>query len=337
MARRVFVIMALLGAACLGAPAAEEWKNVTKEDGLPGDRVQFIEVDPDGTAWIGTLSGVATFRDGKVTVINGPDGKPLRQRVWDVLRVGKGKYWIATSGGAFHLDGGKVTEHLTKSLVAQILPFGKAGLIAKVGGKGVMTYDGEAWKPLAALNGKQVEILTGVSDGTVWITVEADGVYVVDPKKPEAKPVQHLRGTNVKVVMEDSRHRIWCGMWARGVMSFDGKTWTRHLKREKSYILNIHEDAEGGIWVATNAHGLYHYDGEAWQNLLRDEGAMNMVEVTTDGRVWISTQMQGGLRYFDGKTWRVSLSSPLPIRCLAETKTLLLAGGVLDGLHYRKK
>jgi hypothetical protein len=53
--------------------------------------------------------------------------------------------------------------------------------------------------------------------------------------------------------------------------------------------------------------------------------------------VWISTQHQGGLRYWDGKQWVVSLDSPLPIRALVETaKGQLFAAGVLDGLHIKE-
>jgi len=63
-----------------------------------------------------------------------------------------------------------------------------------------------------------------------------------------------------------------------------------------------------------------------------------MLTATSDGKVWISTQTQGGLRFWDGKTWKVSLESFLPIRCLLETKSgEIWAGGILDGLHILEK
>ena len=69
----------------------------------------------------------------------------------------------------------------------------------------------------------------------------------------------------------------------------------------------------------------------------KDEGPINMIQTTSDGRVWISSQMNGGLRYWDGAAWKVSLDSPLPIRCLLEAKGgQVLAGGVLDGLHVKQ-
>ena len=57
---------------------------------------------------------------------------------------------------------------------------------------------------------------------------------------------------------------------------------------------------------------------------------------TSDGKVWNSTQAQGGLRYWSGKKWVTSLDSPLPIRCLFESKDKKIwAGGVLDGVHVK--
>jgi len=337
MVRNMLFAAVVLAAALAAADAADPWKNLTKaKDGLPGDQVQFVEGDEDGNIWVGTLSGLGRISGGKISVINGPGGKPLKMRVWDVLRVGKGKYWIAGDGGAIFLDGGKLTYHLRGRTVAQILRFGAKTLMAKVN-EGVVTYDGKEWKSVEFFKGKTVEILTPASDGTVWITVEANGVFALHPAKNKGQPVHHLRGTSVKVVMEDSKKRVWCGMWGKGVMVYDGTAWVRHLKKEKSYILNMQEDARGSIWVATSAHGLYRYDGKEWVNDLREEGSINMLAATSDGKVWISTQQQGGLRYWDGKTWHVSLDSVLPMRCILETtdKTLW-AGGVLDGLHVKK-
>jgi len=335
---RISIALLLAGAVLLSpAGAAEQWDNYTEEKGqLPGDRIQFLETDEDGNVWIGTLTGLGRFADGKFSVLTGPDGKAIRVQVWDVLRTGPGRWWVGAENGALLIDGGKVQRHLAGKSVAQVLPFGKDGLIAKVN-DAVFTYDGADWKEMEFFRGKRPEILTPTSGGAVWVTVEANGVYVVDPADPQAAPAHHLRGTSVKVVHEDARKRIWCGMWGAGVMVLEKGQWRRHLAEEKSYVLHIRDDAAGNVWVATSAHGLFRYDGERWVNDLREEGSINMLETTPDGKVWISTQGQGGLRCWDGKSWQVSLDSVLPIRCLVRGPDgALWAGGVLDGVHVRK-
>ena len=326
---------AVLLAAVARAGGADAWQSITRANGLPGDDVQVIEIDPDGVVWIGTLNGLARQAGGKLTVLPGPDGKPMPHQVWDVLRVDKDTHWIGTSKGAIRLSAGRQETFLQGKEVAQILPFGKDRLIAKAG-QAVMVFDGKEWKEHEFFKGKRVEILTPASDGTVWVTVEADGVFTLDPAKSDP-PVQHLRGTGVKTVLEDAQKRIWAGTWYKGVMVHDGKTWARHLAEEKSYVLSMRQDAKGNVWVATSAHGLYRHDGAQWVNDLREEGSINMLEVTRDGRVWISSQSNGGLRCWDGQAWRVSLDSPLPIRCLAEAADgTIWAGGVLDGVHVLK-
>ena len=63
---------------------------------------------------------------------------------------------------------------------------------------------------------------------------------------------------------------------------------------------------------------------------------INLLYVDKEGRVWVSSQLRGGLRYSSGDQWVPSLTSPLPMRCLAtDRRGKLWAGGVLDGLHVK--
>ena len=171
-------------------------------------------------------------------------------------------------------------------------------------------------------------------DGSVWVAVDGNGVFVVAPQTGPAAATQQLAGLNVTTLRADSKGRVWCGLWGKGVAVWDKGNWTRHLAKEKSVILAIREDTKGQLWVATSANGLWRLTGETWTNDLAAEGSINMLETTTDGRVWISSQSVGGLRYWDGAKWQVALANPLPIRCLLETKTKQLwAGAILDGLY----
>ncbi len=75
-----------------------------------------------------------------------------------------------------------------------------------------------------------------------------------------------------------------------------------------------------------------------WLQDLKEEGSINLLAADREGRIWISSQAKGGLRYWDGKAWRVSLESLLPIRCFLQTNEgVCLAGGVLDGVHVLTK
>ncbi|MDP6357371.1 MAG: hypothetical protein QF473_19805, partial [Planctomycetota bacterium] len=170
------------------------------------------------------------------------------------------------------------------------------------------------------------------------VVIDGNGVFEIDPKAGPDKATHHIEGTNVQSMAEDSKGRIWCGLWGRGVMVYDDKGWTSHLKKEKSAILSMASDAAGGMWVATSANGLWNYNGKTWRHDLAEEGSITLLTSTSDGRVWVSSQFSGGLRYWNGKKWTESLPGPLPIRCLIEAPDKSLwAGGVLDGVHVLKK
>jgi ligand-binding sensor domain-containing protein len=104
----------------------------------------------------------------------------------------------------------------------------------------------------------------------------------------------------------------------------------------KSAVLDIDEGKDGTIWVATTADGLWRYDGDQWSGQLAGEGPINLLYVDKEDRVWVSSQIRGGLRYLSGDKWVASLATPLPMRCLAtDRRGKLWAGGVLDGLHVK--
>ena len=174
-------------------------------------------------------------------------------------------------------------------------------------------------------------------NGRLWITIDGNGALEVDPAAGIDKAVHHLQGMNVTSVFQDSKGRIWCGLWANGIAVWDGTEWRRELPKEKkSAILMIVEDSGGSLWAATTASGLWHRPvaGTEWVNDLAEEGGLCLLTITADGRIWVSSQAKGGLRYWNGTAWVVSLESPLPIRALVETADgTLWAGSVLDGLY----
>lgn len=316
--------------------ADESWKNVTAEQGLAGNEVQFIKEDGDGNVLIGTRSGLGIYSGGKFST------RLAESEIWDVLRRARGSYWIGTSTGIVRVDGTKEENYLQGNTVAPVVAFDETSVWAisknRASEKNALVENkGTGWETVEKFKEERVVDIKKTSGGTLWILVDGNGVFAVHPKKPLESAVRHLEGSNVTLVMEDSQKRIWFGLWEGGVVTYDGKNWTRHLIKEKSFVFHIVEDTQGRIWVATNQNGLWRKEGDQpWVNDLKEEGGINLLAATSDGRVWISTQTTGGLRWWDGKKWQVSLDSPLPIRCLFESRDgKLWAGGVLDGVHIR--
>lgn len=330
------ICLACIAMVMRGASAADGWKPITAENGLPGNEIQFLKQDESGAVWIGTLQGLGVFRDGKFSIA------VKDKQIFDVAPAGGGRHWVGTGDGVLLLDGGKAQEQLKGFLVAPLVAYDAKTTWAiskdkKTEENKLVANDGSGWTDVERFKAEKVVDVNRTPGGTLWVTIDGNGAYAVDPAKGAAQAVWHLKGLNVNVIFEDSKKRTWAGLWGGGVRIFDGKEWASHLPKEKSTIFAIKEDSRGNIWVATNANGLWKYDGTNWTNDLKEEGSVNMLATTSDGKVWISTQSEGGLRAADDGKWKSVIPGPLPIRCMIETKDKKVwAGGVLDGLHVQQ-
>jgi len=298
---------ALILAAADAATAADSWRQITKDDGLPSDEIHLIEPEPDGAVWVGTFKGAVRIDDGRIS-------EPIvGHEVYDVQRVGE-QVLIGTNRGLVRVEGEQTTQEMDNFLVAPIVQVaeGRVWALRREGGFDaansfvVEQVDGQ-WQQIEALEGRSAVEITRSEDGRVWVTLEGDGVAVFDPKQGLDAFEHLLEGRNVTTTFVDSRHRAWFGLWGAGVSMYDGQSWHDHLRDRELYPYAIREGKGESIWVATDQAGLFYYDGKSWTNLLEEEGGVNLLETTADGRVWISTRAVGGLRYWDGDKWVTSI------------------------------
>ncbi len=325
-------IVAML--AGTGVAAADEWRHLDAEDGLPSNEIQLIKPADRGTMWIGTFKGLVTVTDGKVS-------EPIiDQQTYSVLRD-NGQLIVGTNQGVFRITDDQKKHELQQYLVTPIIQFDDDHLwaLTRKGGfdarnSTVMQFADGQWQPIESLQGRSAVDVVRTHDGRVWVVFDGDGVGLFDPKQGDKEFKHLLEGLNVTTLFVDSQNRAWFGLWGSGVTMYDGQQFHDHLRKEEIYPFSIRENRGGTIWVATSQTGLFRYDGKKWENQLRDEGGVNLLETTSDGRVWISTQAVGGLRYHKDGKWVTVLKGPLPISCLTQGPDgAIWAGGVLDGLH----
>jgi len=77
-------------------------RTYTLADGLPANRVLAICEDARGDLWLGTTSGLARMRDGKVTSLARGVG-PQTETIIQILRDRHGTYWMTTNRGLFSI------------------------------------------------------------------------------------------------------------------------------------------------------------------------------------------------------------------------------------------
>ncbi|MFZ4398373.1 MAG: ligand-binding sensor domain-containing protein, partial [Kiritimatiellia bacterium] len=315
------------------AEVATTWQHVTKPV-LPSAEIQLVKVGDKGELWIGMRNGLAKVEGGVLQLV--AEAKNLS--VWDVTPCPAGGVWIGHSAGAMLMDGVR-TAHSVKGLKVSSIRMVGTQLWAIAGDESkdrntLMLADGTDWAPEPAFKGRHVLDLIKDAKGTFWLVLDGDGVMEVDSGKPAREAKQYLRRMNVTSILSDSQGRTWCGLMSGGVMVRQNNAWKSRLEKERSAVLSLLEDSNGNIWAATSGNGIWMYDGKAWKSMLPDSDYVNLMKMTSDKRIWVSTPRHGGLRYWNGDEWKASLNCIYPVHSLVELPNgTLLAATSRDGIY----
>jgi ligand-binding sensor domain-containing protein len=297
---------------------------------LPGTEIQFLKSDGH-SLWVGTLGGLAVLREGAAETI------VKDEAVWDMETMPDGSAWVGTDKGILRLDGNTPARSLSGASVGRLVRFGHDSCWA-IADRGDVSQllelkDGK-WTPAPYFIGKAVADLFPTGSGTVWVILDTNGIVAANPEQESDLWIHHLEGINIRAFHKDSRGRVWCGTWGRGIMVLEGGKWTRHMAGETAVFTAIEEDGNGHIWAATNANGLWQFNGERWINHLRDEGVINVLQAPGDGNVYISSQSNPALRVWTGAAWKTVADAPTMFRTvMLGPDGKLWAGNTLDGLY----
>jgi ligand-binding sensor domain-containing protein len=74
------------------------WTSYTTAEGLPGNHVFMLHVDPKGRLWIGTNNGLARMNDGRFEVMTTQDGL-FNNAVFSMTTGRDGTLWVGSFGG----------------------------------------------------------------------------------------------------------------------------------------------------------------------------------------------------------------------------------------------
>ena len=74
------------------------WTQHTVDDGLPGNHVFMLHLDPTGQLWVGTNNGLAKLRDGKFELLTVQDGL-FSNTVFSMATTRDGSLWVGGFGG----------------------------------------------------------------------------------------------------------------------------------------------------------------------------------------------------------------------------------------------
>jgi len=330
-----------LPASVGAADASPEPVRVTTEQGLPSDEVQFIKQDAAGTIWVGTMGGLVRFEGGdpskaEVVPIEGA------KAVWDIHPTEDGGAWVGTDRELAYIKDGETKVGIEKRTVYPLVKYGDGlAALAKdprsaVSSLVYMDPETKQWSPVEALEGRHCEDLMVGASGRMYASVEGDGVFVFAPASGLKPVAHHLAGQSATATFEDPAKRLWVGVWNRGIAVHDGSKWHWSLTDAVRYVFRFKSDDQGRVWASTSTQGLWIFDGiKPDTQMLKEEGAVNVLVPTPSAGAWASTQMSGGVMRFDGKEWTQMLpDEPLPMSSVVQMDNGdVWVGGVLSGIY----
>jgi ligand-binding sensor domain-containing protein len=243
---------------------AVQWRPPANQE-LPSNFIFSLLVSRDGTLWIGSVGGLASWKDGKVTQYPELAGRDI----FKLLEDREGTVWV--SGGS--VTGGRLCAIRNSSVQC----FGDDGSL-----------------------GRAVFNLYEDSKGNLWAGVK-DGFWRWKPGPPEFFSLPG-EPDGIQCFGEDNDGTLLIG-WNNGLHRFvNGKTepFTIPAREGPIRARRLLRDRDGSLWIGTFNQGVVHvHQGRAdvfgLSDGLSGESGTTLFE-DREGNVWVASP--GGLDRF---------------------------------------
>lgn len=276
---------------------------------LPSNRVMSLLAARDGTLWIGTVNGLASLKNGKLTVYP----ETIGHFIFAIVEDREGTVWVSaispTLGKLCAIRNGSMSCEGEGTL-------GRGAFNLYVDSKGTLwagVKDGLwRWSPGAPrfyplpgeFNG--IQGLGEAEDGTLLVAWNGKLQKFLDGKT-EAYPLPGIAARiQVRRIFRDHDGVLWLTTFTHGLLRLHAgriDVFTQSDGLSGDVVDALFEDRESNIWVTT-ANGLDRFRNFAVPTLTTKQGlshdAVAAVLADNDESIWFST-VAGLDRWRDGK------------------------------------
>ena len=289
---------------------AEHWQPPLNGEQLPSNFVTYLHVARDGTLWIGTIQGLVSWRDGKLTRYADLAGLVISSILQDRNgTVWVGIYSMAPPGKLCAIDGTNVHCYGSDGALGN----GVSGLYEDsrdalwlVGRYGVWL-----WKPgpprfyHMPFGISSVQELAEAGDAALLIPLLGRLARLTGGKLETQHPYPApARNANGVMVLRDRDGGIWIGTENAGVVHLHhgrADVFSQADGLSGDLVTSLFEDREGDVWVATLG-GLDRFRNYTVATYAQNEGlgttpGWGSVAAAHDGSIWMGTK--DGLRMWN--------------------------------------
>jgi ligand-binding sensor domain-containing protein/signal transduction histidine kinase/DNA-binding response OmpR family regulator len=303
--------------------------NLSTENGLPTNDVQYVYQDSYGFLWIASYEGVFRW-DGyafKNYHHNEKDSASLNHNiVYTIFEDSKKRLWIGTIEGLNLYD--RKTDGFIKCVIGQAgqhIPVNAIREDAKhnlwlATSSGLCSYDYDKRKStwFTDVDSNVLFCLTIDKDNNIWTGTFNDGVKKFSPVTESFQRFRHnkssktsLVSNNVKSILADDKNQIWVGTNDKGlaVLNSNGAVIKHYQSFSPEYELlqntinYLYQDKNKMIWIGVGRGPLYYIDTEtakpvALTSTILDHSKNQFTSVSgicedSFGNIWFSTNGNG--------------------------------------------
>jgi len=249
---------------------------------LPSNNITMLLVTHDGTFWIGTTKGLASWKDGKLTTYSELNGS----RIAGLLEDRTSTVWVSTDE--------------PRIFGANVGPINADS-------------EGKFWVGLEEGSGKwksgrpESFEMPGTQYGLPPLGEHEKSALLTSRDRRDPGPVNWtMRGSNASPVLRDRDGGVWAGTPDHGLIHLhQGRTdvFSEADGLSGDTVTALLQDQEGDIWAVTT-NGIDRFREYAVPNISVKQGlsSVNSVAIVgaKDGSVWVATY-NGLNRWKDGR------------------------------------
>jgi ligand-binding sensor domain-containing protein len=260
---------------------------LTREDGLPSNRVTRVIEDDSSNLWFGTGAGISKFDGKSFTNYSEKDGL-CSDMVSNLFIDSKGNFWIGTWGGVCQFDGAQFKTFP--------IPYPKV--------ETKINPDTKDW----------ITSIAEDSEGNIWFGRDGYGASKFNGKSfVHFTTKEGLNSNNVQSIVPDNEGNIWIGTRVAerdnadtekrfgqgGLNKYDGEKFI-HFPETKGLsendVYEICKDLSNDLWFSTRSNGVYKLEKEQFVNYEVPTSTMSFLK-DTEGNIWLGCA--GGLYKID--------------------------------------
>lgn len=260
---------------------------LTKEDGLPSNRVTRVIEDDSSNLWFGTGGGISKFDGKSFTNYSEKDGL-CSDMVSNLFIDSKGIFWIGTWGGVCKFDG----------IQFKIFPIPYPKVETKI------NPDTKDW----------ITSIAEDAEGNIWFGRDGYGASKFNGKSfVHFTTKEGLNSNNVQSIVPDNEGNIWIGTRVAekdnadtekqfgqgGLNKYDGEKFIHFPERKglsENDVYEIYKDLSNDLWFSTRSNGVYKLEKKEFVNYDVPTSTMSFLK-DNEGNIWLGCA--GGLYKID--------------------------------------